>query len=223
MFKKLTLFIIIVLLGIGFCINRYYYAEQKYLMEYSDRLRVGTNAEYPPFSFIDENGIVVGFDIDIIGTVAQRLGKTVDIVDMPFDALVPAIQIGYVHAVAAGMTPSLERARMILFTDLYFSGDPLVVVRLANAHGASAISMVGARVVVNEGYTADYYASALPGIVLSRLSSVSDALLSLVSERADYFITAKSSLWNIDRVVNQSFKIEIIDGTEERLLMDADQ
>ena len=59
------------------------------------KIIVGTNAEYPPFSFV-KNDTIVGFDIDIAQEVCKRLNKKMVLIDMPFDALLPKIQLGQV-------------------------------------------------------------------------------------------------------------------------------
>ncbi len=57
-----------------------------------DVWKVGTNAEYPPYCYIDQNQIV-GFDMDVVQEVAQRLGKKLIFCDMPFDALIPSLKL----------------------------------------------------------------------------------------------------------------------------------
>src|SRR6185369_11452130 len=84
----------------------------------SNTLIVGTNAEFPPYCYI-ENNIIVGFDIDIAKEVAQRLGKSIQFKDMPFDALIPDIILGNVDFVAAGMSYTEERAKRVSFTRPY--------------------------------------------------------------------------------------------------------
>ena len=78
----------------------------------SNILVVGTNAEFAPFSFREGNKIV-GFDIDIAREVCQRLGKEMELKDMPFDALLPELTLGSVHFVAAGMSCTEERAKRV--------------------------------------------------------------------------------------------------------------
>ena len=65
-------------------------------MPTSNTIIVGTNAEYPPFCFV-ENDKIVGFDIDIANEVAKRLGKKIEIKDMSWEALIPELLIGKVH------------------------------------------------------------------------------------------------------------------------------
>ena len=160
----------------------------------SDVLVVGTNAEYPPFSFI-ENDRIVGFDIDIVQEIVRRLGKSIRIQDMPFDLLLPKLQLGDIHLVAAGMTMTPERALRVNFTKPYLAHDPLLIITLASRMPLEQIKdLEGKIVVVNEGYTADVYLSQFNQIMLRRLASPTEAFLALQSGRADAFVAAQSSV-----------------------------
>jgi len=56
-----------------------------------DVLLVGTESTYPPYEFRDEQGNLVGFDIDLMNVVALKLGKKIEWQDMAFDALIPTL------------------------------------------------------------------------------------------------------------------------------------
>src|SRR5579863_3065814 len=155
-----------------------------------DAVIVGTNAEFQPFSF-KQDDVITGFDIDVIAEVLKRLDKKMVLKDMPFDALIPEIQLGNIHVIAAGITPTPERAQRALFTKPHLTGGKLIIVSLKkNPPVADVHDLQGKEVVVNEGYTADSYMSAQPGVFLSRLSSssVSTGILALKSDRAYAFV-----------------------------------
>lgn len=176
---------------------------------------VGTNAEYPPFS-LRENNDIVGFDIDIIKEVAHRLGKQIIIKDMPFEALIPHIQLGSIHIIAAGMTPSPERAQQVFFTLPHLTKDPLIILSAKNNPIATIDDLHDKRLVVNEGFTADYYVSSLKIPHIIRLSSIEEGLLSLQSGRADGFVTAQSAVKPFFALHGEStFAQHIIPNTQE--------
>lgn len=157
-------------------------------------LRVGTAAEFPPFEFI-KDGELVGFDIDLIHAVAQKLGKKIIIKDMPFTTLIPQAQRGSLQILASGLTPTPERAEELLFTKPYLMSDPLMVVTLAKNSPMNSIDdLKGKSVIVNDGFSAERYMSEISGIDLKRLPTVADAFLSLNSGRADAFVTAANTL-----------------------------
>jgi ABC-type amino acid transport substrate-binding protein len=189
-----------------------------------DTIIVGTNAEFQPFSF-KENDTITGFDIDVITEVLKRLNKKMVLKDMPFDALIPEIQLGNIHVIAAGITPTQERARRALFTQPHLAaGNPLLIITLLRQgfEGQGPITtlddLIGKTVVVNEGYVADSYMSEQPGVNLIRLSSaaVSDGMLALESGRADAFVTARYPMKPyFDKYDSNNFSVIAIPKTEE--------
>jgi len=214
--KKISLYILIVLIIVTTA-ALWRSAKQITPGNAYETVIVGTNAEFQPFSFKEGNDIV-GFDIDIITEVLKRLNRKMIIKDMPFDALIPEIQLGNIHVIAAGMTPTAERAKRTLFTAPHLTSDSLAIISLKNNPITSIHDLRGKSVVVNEGYTADTYMSAQQGINLTRLSSnsVSDGILSLQSNRADAFVTALHPVKPyFDIFGTDAFIITPLEGTQE--------
>jgi ABC-type amino acid transport substrate-binding protein len=216
--KKPSLYIIIALI-LGISAILWYRAEKKIVtINPIDTIIVGINTEFPPFSF-KENDTFTGFDIDVITEVFKRLNKKTIYKDLPFDALIPEIQLGNIHVIAAGISPTPERAQRALFTRPHLAtGNPLVIISLPTFPITSPDDLAGKTVVVNEGYVADSYMSEQPGVHLIRLSSaaVSDGMLALESHRADAFVTALYSIKPYFEKHDQSnFSVTPIQGTEE--------
>ena len=154
---------------------------------------VGTNAEYAPFSF-QENNTIIGFDIDLIQEIAKRLGKTIELQDMPFDALIPALQMGAIHVIAAGITPTPERAQRIIFTKPYLQNDPLLIVSNTAKPITTLEQLSTKKVGVNEGFTADYYMSKIECPELIRFASAMELFMALESNRVDAIVAARNSI-----------------------------
>lgn len=155
-----------------------------------DTLVIGTSADFQPYCF-KEQGEIVGFDIDVAQEVARRMNKTIELRDIPFELLIPQLQLGTIHFVAACMTPTPERAQRVTFSQPYLTGDRLVVISRGDTQPIKSLQdLTGKKVIVNQGYTADRYMSKIQGPELVRLPTVSDAMLALTSNRADAFVTA---------------------------------
>lgn len=168
--------------------------EQSRMQHDNATIVVGTNAEYPPFTF-RENGEIVGFDIDIAKEVAKRLGKSIELKDMSFTMLLPKLQSGTLHLVAAGASPSPEREKQVFFTKPYLSNDPLVIITRADHSPLKSVAdLTNQTVIVNDGFTADFYLSDFKGLLIKRLPTVADAFLTLISKRADAFVAARSAV-----------------------------
>lgn len=185
-------------------------------MQNGDTLYVGTNAEYPPFSY-REGDAIVGFDIDIAKEVAQHLNKKLVLIDMPFDSLIPALQTGMIHLVAAGMTPTPERSQQVFFSPVYFQGDPLVIITMRAHPIENTQGLIGKKVIVNEGYTADYYIAENVQCDIIRLPAVNEALAAVEIGRADAFVTALSAVQEYFRVIpGHPFQFSVIPDTQEQ-------
>ncbi len=185
----------------------------------SDTLVVGTNAEFPPFTTI-ENGKIVGFDIDVATEVSSRLGKKITFKDMPFEALIPDVVFGHVDFVAAGMSYTEERAKRVLFTKPYLAGDPFVIVTAEEPSSALSLEdLVGKTVAVNEGFTADILLSSKPGIDLVRLPATADAFMALKSKRVFAFVTAKSTYDTFLKMQPNPFYSSPIENTSETCVL----
>lgn len=83
------------------------------------RLIVGTEAQYAPYEFKDMNANIVGCDMFIAQEIADELGVDLEIVDMAFDGIIPAVQSGQVDLGIAAFTNTPERAEVIDFSSVY--------------------------------------------------------------------------------------------------------
>ncbi len=91
-------------------------------------LVMGTNAAFPPYEYI-EDGEVVGIDAEIAAAIAEKLGMELEIQDMEFDAIIPALQSGKINVGLAGMTVTPEREENVNFTESYATGVQVVIVK----------------------------------------------------------------------------------------------
>ena len=89
---------------------------------------MATNAEFPPYE-LKKDGKIVGVDPDIMQAIADKLGMTLEIEDIAFDSLIPALASKKADVVAAGMTVTEERKQNVLFSDSYATGVQAIVVR----------------------------------------------------------------------------------------------
>lgn len=112
-------------------------------------LRIATDATFAPFHFVDDEGTVTGFDVELARAVARHAGFTVEVLVRPYDELFTGLDAGSHDLVAAttGITP--EREGRFGFSVPYFDtcqaavvrtgfGEPLHVIQLAERRiGAS--------------------------------------------------------------------------------------
>lgn len=92
-----------------------------------DTLIMATNAEFPPYEYI-ENNEVVGIDAEIAAAIAEKLGLKLKIENMEFDSIISSVKGGKVDIGAAGMTVTPERLEEVNFTTSYATGVQVVIV-----------------------------------------------------------------------------------------------
>ncbi len=95
----------------------------------SGTLVLGTAAITEPFSFVGPAQQVTGFDIELAYYIARELDMDLQIVDMEFGGLIPALISGKVDMIAALITITDERAERILFSESYYTGGIAALVR----------------------------------------------------------------------------------------------
>ena len=89
---------------------------------------LGTNATFPPFEYVDGKKIV-GFDITMGEKIAKNAGMKLEVMDMAFDSLIPALQSGTIDFIAAGMSVTEERKKNVDFSVPYFASEQVIIVR----------------------------------------------------------------------------------------------
>ena len=93
----------------------------------AETLTMATNAAFPPYEYW-EGDAIVGIDAVIAGLIADQLGMKLDIQDMDFDAIIPAVVSGKVDMGMAGMTVTDERLESVSFSESYATGVQVVIV-----------------------------------------------------------------------------------------------
>ena len=162
-------------------------------MAMAETLKMGTNAAFPPYEFYaDDSDEIVGIDAEIADAICKKLGYTLEIVDMDFDALIPAVANGKVDMVLAGLTVTDERKQNVDFTASYATGVQVVIVKEDSditsvddlfAEGASH------KIGVQQGTTGDLYCTwdiADAGLgTVEPYKTGTDAVLALTSGKVD--------------------------------------
>lgn len=162
-------------------------------MAMAETLKMGTNATFPPYEFYDdETGEVVGIDAEVAAAICEKLGCELEIVDMDFDAIIPAVATGKIDFGMAGMTVTEERKQSVDFTTSYATGIQVVIVKEDSAIASvDDLFAEGAnhKIGVQQGTTGDIYCSGdieEAGLgTVERYKNGTDAVLALTSGKVD--------------------------------------
>ena len=162
-------------------------------MAMAETLKMGTNASFPPYEFYDdESGEIVGIDAEVAAAICEKLGYELEIVDMDFDAIIPAVTTGKIDFGMAGMTVTEERMQSVDFTTSYATGVQVVIVKEdSEITSVDDLFAEGAnhKIGVQQGTTGDLYCSwdiedeGLGSV--ERYKNGTDAMLALTSGKVD--------------------------------------
>ncbi|MBQ3259439.1 MAG: amino acid ABC transporter substrate-binding protein [Clostridia bacterium] len=93
------------------------------------KLVMATNAAFPPYEFVDDDGNYAGIDVEIAGLIAQELGRELEIKDVDFGAILGGVESGMYDIGMAGMTVNDERKLQVNFSNTYAKAKQVVIVK----------------------------------------------------------------------------------------------
>ena len=175
-----------------------------------DVLVVGTNAAFPPFEYVGDDGKPDGFDIALIKAIGEKLGMEIEVQDMEFESLVTAIG-SKIDAAIAGMTIDEERLKSVDFSDPYYDAIQYVIV-LKDSEIKGADDLKNKTIGVQLATTGNNIADEIEGAVVKSYNKGVDAVNDLINGRVDCVIIDK----NPAMVFTGKFadKLVAIDGAE---------
>ena len=92
------------------------------------KLIMSTNAAFPPYEMVDDNGKYVGIDVEVATEIAKKLGLELEVMDIDFDAALLAVQNGQSDIAMAGITVKPDRQEVMDFSNFYAKGVQVVIV-----------------------------------------------------------------------------------------------
>lgn len=184
-----------------------------------NKIIVGTNAEFPPFEYVDDNGDFDGFDIAVMKEVGARLDMEVEVSNMEFKSLIGAMEAEQVDVIAAAMTVTDERKQSVDFTDSYYTSRQYLIVQKDNDTVTQAADLSGKKIAVQEGTTGDFVASGdygtIEGADVKRFKKGADAVMDLKNGSVDAVIIDKNPAQEFVKANDDLKLIEDESATEE--------
>ncbi|WP_067518588.1 amino acid ABC transporter substrate-binding protein [Nocardia uniformis] len=105
-------------------------------------LKVGTEGTYSPFSY-QQDGRLTGYDVEVITAVADKMGRTVEFVQTPWDAIFAGLESKRFDLVANQVTASPERAEKYSLSEPYTVSEGVIVSRADNTGITSLANLDG--------------------------------------------------------------------------------
>ena len=155
-------------------------------------LKVGTEPTFAPFEFQKEGSKEFdGFDMDLIRAIGKQLNMKVEILNMGFDALIPAINAGNIDVAIAGMSVTPDRQKAVDMSDPYYVSGLVVVVGKDNAAVKSVNDLNNKGIAVQIGTTGAERAAKVPGAKVKNFNTNAEVFLELKNKGVEAVIIDK--------------------------------
>jgi polar amino acid transport system substrate-binding protein len=154
------------------------------------KLIVGMELAYPPFEMTDTQSRPTGVSVDLTHALGKHLGKEIEIQNIPFDGLIPALKTRKIDLIISSMTATPERAQSIDFSEPYLkTGLCLLVGKNSSIQSIQDLDQPGKVVATKLGTTGHLYATRNVKRTQARvLEQESMCVLEVVQGKADAFI-----------------------------------
>ena len=176
-----------------------------------DKVTIGTNAEYPPFEFVDEDGNLAGFDIDLMEAIAKEAGFEYEFVNTRWDGIFVALASGEFDGVISAATITEERKQTVDFSDPYFNAGQMIFVHADTTDISGPDDLDGKSAGVQLGTTGDIWLSEETGAEVVRYDENTLAFQALANGDVDAAVADGPT--GIDIVqANPEMNLKVLDG-----------
>ncbi|MDO4203027.1 MAG: basic amino acid ABC transporter substrate-binding protein [Selenomonadaceae bacterium] len=170
-------------------------------------MRVAGSIDFAPFEFQDETKKEYqGFDMDLIRAIGKEMGVKVEISNITFDGLIPALEAGNIDAIISGMTINDARKKKVLFSDAYYESGLTMVVASDNSTIKTFKDLEGKKVAVQIGTTSAAEVRKIKDVKITELDTPSICFMELMAGNVDAVVN--------DRPVNDYFISRGFDGVK---------
>lgn len=154
--------------------------------ELPQKLVIGTEGAYPPFNYLDSNGEVKGFEIDLGNAMCKRLGVKCEWFVQDWDGLIPGLLAKKYDAIIASLYITDERKKKIAFSDRYYKVPSRFVVAKDSDIKISAQGLRDKVVGVQRATAMErFMRDEMPNVELRVYGTTDEVFLDLASGRVD--------------------------------------
>lgn len=164
-----------------------------------DVLRVGTDATFPPMEYVD-NGKRTGFDIELVEAIGKVLNKRIEWVDIDFKGLIPGLISKRFDMSVSAIYITDERKKVVDFTDPYYAGGLVAMVKEGNTGIKTLAELNGKKVAVQVGTkSVTFLGTNYPQIQLVEVEKNQEMFNLVDIGRADAAVTGKPAAFQYVR------------------------
>jgi arginine/ornithine transport system substrate-binding protein len=153
----------------------------------AQKLRIGVEGAYPPFSEVGADGQLKGLEIELARHWCAHMKRDCELVQLAFDGLIPALQARKIDAIVASLSITEARQKAIAFSQPYYSTPQTFLARSGAPADISPAALKGKKIGVQSATINEAYVTALYGqSQISRYATQDQVYLDLKSGRIDY-------------------------------------
>jgi len=145
----------------------------------------GSDCTWPPLEFVDENGEIVGFEIDLIAAMSERSGIPMTVRNVAWDGIFAGLANGAYDAVASGVTVLEERKATMDFTTPILEVTQSIVVNSDNNSIKGEKDLAGKTIGVQIGTTGNFAVEKITGVTVKAYDEIGLAVEDLLNNNLD--------------------------------------
>ena len=151
-----------------------------------EKLRIGVEGAYPPFSWKEPDGSLKGFDIEIARALCAEMKRDCELIEQDWDGIIPALLAKKYDAIVASMSITEERKKKVDFTSKYYNTPAKFVAPKNAGFDATPAGLKGKTVGVQRGTIHQcYMEKKFPDTELRLYATQEEVFLDLASGRID--------------------------------------
>lgn len=164
-------------------------------------ITIGTEGTWKPFSYKDSAGNLVGFEVELARAVCEKANATCDILVVPWESLIPALQEEKIDAIASGMRMTAKRRKVVDFTlPYYMNRMTFSSCKHKDLKDNTPEALSGMSVGVQSGTNSlDFLKSRYPVLDIRTYKNIDDIYADLHSGRIDLAYGGKTTIHDFMR------------------------
>lgn len=156
-------------------------------------ITVAMEGNWAPWTYEDENGNLVGFEVEVASAVAEKLGVKAEFITGSWDGLLAGVQGGRYDIMANGVGYSDERAKSFYFSDFYAFNRTALVVRGDNEDIKTMEDLEG-KTTCNSANSTYQLLAEQYGATVKDIESLDGTIEELQAGRVDATLNAEVSI-----------------------------
>ncbi len=155
-----------------------------------NKIRIGVEGAYPPFSSVEKDGTLKGFDIDIAMALCEEIGAECVLVPQDWDGIIPALMARKYDAIIASMSITEERKKKVAFSDKYYNTPAKFARKKGSGIAISKAGLKGKTVGVQRATIHDNFITGEFGdsVEIKRYGTQDEAYLDAIAGRVDLLL-----------------------------------